>query len=155
MNGYLLDKLKSFDEFENQNIEADKAYFDLRISKGEFEGNTEARLDALLSSEKIGEADCILHFLGDKVSLDEYAVKAAEIAEFFKKNTELKPGFLQIIYYYENNGSRTMQYETRLEFYELEYDKDAIANGIDMHYYIELDENQKTKLRIYNIIKYV
>ena len=48
-----------------------------------------------------------------------------------------------------------MQFESQLEFYELEYGREGIVNGADMHYIIELDAAQKSKAKVYNIVKFV
>jgi len=150
-----LSALDSYDSFDEKGIEPVGAYYDLCVYENEFDGSAEQRLAALLVSDKIEDSDCVVHFQGAKIDFEKYKETAAVIVEFFKENKVFMPGFLQIIYYYENNGERVMQYESQFEFYELEYESQAIINGPDMHYIVELDESQALKLKIFNIVKIV
>lgn len=151
----LLASLGEYAAFEENGIEPLEAYYDICIYYDEYSGEVEQRLDALLISDKIENTDCVVHFTGEKSDFEKYKEKAAVIVDFFKENKEYMPGFLQIIYYYENDGEFVMQYESQFEFYELEYETQAIINGSDMHYIVELDESQTLKLKIYNIVKNV
>jgi hypothetical protein len=48
-----------------------------------------------------------------------------------------------------------MQYESRFEFYELDYTVENMINATNIHYIVELNEEQKSQAKIYNIVKYV
>jgi hypothetical protein len=77
------------------------------------------------------------------------------VAEVIKNCSEIKPGSLQIVYYYTKDNNKIMQFESQLEFYELEYGREGIAKGSDIHYIIELDAVQTSRAKLYNIVKYV
>ena len=151
----LLETLAGDPLFEKIGFLPTQAYYDLCIYQGDFSGDLASRLQALLLSGKVEDADCVLHFEGEKISFEEYKAAAAKAAGFFKEHSDLKPGSLRIIYSYKKDGESVMQYESQLAFYELNYEESAIENGINMHYYIELDDSQQTKLTVYNTVKYI
>lgn len=154
-DAYLLDALQGDPSLEKIGMTPTQAYLDLCIYRGDFTGDFETRLQSLLLSGKIEDADCVLHFEGKKLSFEEYKAAAAGAAGFFKSHAALKPGALRMIYSYRDGDTAVMQYETQLAFYELDYDEKAIENGIDMHYYIELSDSQRTQLTVYNTVKYI
>ncbi len=155
VNKTLVEEMALSKDIEEAGVVADEVFFDLCIYDGEYEGAVEERFDALLAREKLGDTDCVIHLLGEKVAFDEYKKKVAAVAEFFKEEDEYKPGFLQVVYYYTNGDSRVIQYESRLEFYEIDYEAEYIAKATGMHYIVELNEQQKTKVTAYNVVKYV
>lgn len=154
-DSYLLEALLQDPVFEEIGFLPTQAYLDLCIYQGGFTGDLDARLQNLLDSDAVSEADCVLHFDGEKLTFDEYKEAVAKAVGFFKEHSVLKPGSLRIIYNYQKDGASVMQYESQLAFYELNYEEAAIKNGIDMHYYIELDDSQRTQLKVYNTVKYI
>ena len=152
---YATERIRAEEKIKELSLSVDSVFFDLCIYNNEFSGDTEKRLDDLIDTGRLNDADCVVHISGEKISFDEYRYVAADLAEVIKNCSEIKPGSLQIIYYYTKDKSKTMQFESQLEFYELEYGREGIVNGADMHYIIELDAAQKSKAKVYNIVKYV
>ena len=96
---------------------------------------------------------------GGNVSYDDYSKIAENVVDVFYKKLGFSPDFTQLIYYrtpaddadLKNadvvyNGL-IMQYESRVEAYQLSFD---IENSSDMHFFVELDDSQRTQAKVYN-----
>lgn len=95
---------------------------------------------------------------GEKLAYEEYTEQVWQVIRTVRETLpDVRINFLQVFYRRSEAGNLegVLQYESHMEGYSLMYTESGLKNAKNVHYYVELTEEQKSDLKWYSVIRIV
>lgn len=95
---------------------------------------------------------------GNRIEYKDYTECAWQVMKTVRETmSDVRPDFIQIFYYRSEAGNPegVLQYESHMQGYSLMLSEEAFKDIKNVHYYVEITEEQRESLKWYSIIRIV
>ena len=90
---------------------------------------------------------------GENISMDDYKGVVYRAVKILQQEMDNRPQSLQMYYYRKASGEDVMQYESTVRTFQFDYNENGIRQATDLHRYVEIPGELKTKANIYYTVK--
>ncbi len=100
-----------------------------------------------------GSLSFTLEIRGENITMEEYKGVVYRAVDILQQEMDNRPQSLQVYYYRQDAENGVLQYESTLRGFQFDYNEAGIRKATDLHRYVEIPGELKTKVNIYYIVK--
>ena len=90
---------------------------------------------------------------GTELSMDDYKGVVYRAVDILQQEMDNRPQSMQMYYYRQNAEEPVLQYESTVQTFQFNYNENGIRRATDLHRYVEVPSELKTKANIYYTVK--
>ena len=90
---------------------------------------------------------------GTELSMDDYKGVVYRAVDILQQEMDNRPQSMQMYYYRLNAEEPVLQYESTVQTFQFNYNESGIRRATDLHRYVEVPGELKTKANIYYTVK--